>query len=165
VTVIGQLLLSIGMGAAVSPATNVIMSSVPQDKAGVGSAVNDTTRELGGALGIAILGAVMFATYRQDVQHLVARFPQLSSDVLQQISSSIQGAHAAAAVLPGDMARVVLDTANGAFVSGITQAMLIGAVISGLGALLVFFALPTTLAKQTVPNVDRDTQAIGVAGD
>src|SRR5258708_39837883 len=90
-TVIGQLLLSIGMGAAVSPATNVIMSSVPQEKAGVGSAVNDTTRELGGALGVAILGAVMFANYRAGVQHLTTIFPQLGSDVIAQISSSIQG--------------------------------------------------------------------------
>src|SRR5206468_966761 len=114
VTVIGQLLLSIGMGAAVSPATNVIMSSVPQDKAGVGSAVNDTTRELGGALGIAILGAVMFANYRQGVQHLATLFPQLSSEMIQQISSSIQGAHAIAATMPGEVAQVIVNTADGA---------------------------------------------------
>src|SRR5258708_658036 len=100
VTVIGQLLLSIGMGAAVSPATNVIMSSVPPERAGVGSAVNDTSRELGGALGVAILGAVMFASYRTGVQHLATALPQLSSDVIQQVSSSIQAAHAIAATLP-----------------------------------------------------------------
>jgi len=96
-TVVGQILLTIGMGVAVSPATNVIMSSVPPERAGVGSAVNDTTRELGGALGVAILGAVMFASYRAGVQHLAAILPQLSSDVIQQISSSIQAAHAVAA--------------------------------------------------------------------
>ncbi len=146
-TAIGPMLLSIGMGAAVSPATNVIMSSVPPDKAGVGSAVNDTTRELGGALGVAILGAVMFASYRAGVGHLGTQCPQLSADVIREISSSIQGAHLMAATLPADVAKVVVDTSNTAFVTGINQAMIIGAVISGLGALLVFFALPAKLTK------------------
>ena len=154
-TAIGQILLSLGMGIAVSPATNVIMSSVPPEKAGVGSAVNDTTRELGGALGVAILGAVMFATYRQGIQHIATTFPQLGSDVLYQVSSSIQAAHAIAATMPSDVAKVIVDTADSAFVSGITQAMFIGAAISGLGTLIVFFALPTTMpATDKVPQDD-----------
>ncbi len=147
VTVVGQLMLTIGMGAAVSPSTNVIMSSVPPDRAGVGSAVNDTTRELGGALGIAVLGAVMFASYRQGVQPIAAQFPQLSRDVIAAVSSSIQGAHSIAATLPPEIAKSVIDTANGAFITGINQAMLIGAVISGLGALLVFLALPASIKE------------------
>ncbi|MEP7287786.1 MAG: MFS transporter [Chloroflexota bacterium] len=165
VTLFGQMLLTIGMASAVSPATNVIMSSVPPEKAGVGSAVNDTTRELGGALGIAILGSVMFAIYRQGVDHIAALFPQLNTEALQAISSSIQGAHAVAATMPADMARVVVNTANAAFVSGITQAMFIGAVISGLGALIVFFALPSDVATQEAPDMDLDRQAVGFAGD
>ncbi len=164
-TVVGQILLTIGMGVAVSPATNVIMSSVPPERAGVGSAVNDTTRELGGALGVAILGAVMFANYRAGVQRIAAIFPQLSSAVIQQISSSIQAAHAVAANMPGGMAQVVVDTANAAFINGITQAMFIGAAISALGAIFVFFALPTTLEKTTMPEGELDAQAVSVAGD
>ena len=166
ITVVGQILLSLGMGMAVSPATNVIMSSVPSEKAGVGSAVNDTTRELGGALGVAILGAVMFTRYRQGVQHLAAVFPQLSVEVIQQLSSSIQAAHAVAATMPGDVAKVVTDTANTAFVTGITQAMFIGAAISGLGALIVFLALPnSTEIRETPPEFEMDGRAVGVAGD
>ena len=130
------------------------MSSVPPEKAGVGSAVNDTIRELGGALGVAILGAVMFATYRQGIQHIATTFPQLGSDVLYQVSSSIQAAHAIAATMPSDVAKVIVDTADSAFV-GITQAMFIGAAISGLGTLIVFFALPTTMpATDKVPQDD-----------
>lgn len=163
-TAVGQVLLSVGMGMAVSPATNVIMSSVPPEKAGVGSAVNDTTRELGGALGVAILGTVMFANYRQGVQQIANLFPQLSSDVTQQIASSIQAAHAVAATMPSQMAKVVVDTANGAFVNGITQAMFIGAAISALGALIVFFALPAT-AKQEPPVVDVEEKPVWIAGD
>ena len=50
IVVVGQMLLALGLGLAVSPATNSIMSSVPINKAGIGSAMNDTTRQLGGAL-------------------------------------------------------------------------------------------------------------------
>ena len=59
--------LGAGMGMTAAPATGEIMSSVPLSKAGVGSAVNDTTRELGGALGIALLGSVANSAYRSNV--------------------------------------------------------------------------------------------------
>lgn len=64
VIVLGLVLLGIGMGNATAPATGSIMSAVPLDKAGVGSAVNDTTRELGAALGVAVLGSVVSSLYR-----------------------------------------------------------------------------------------------------
>lgn len=60
-------LLGVGMGIATAPATGSIMSAVPEAKAGVGSAVNDTTRELGGALGIAVLGSIVNSAYRSNL--------------------------------------------------------------------------------------------------
>ena len=57
-------LTGIGMGVTTAPATGSIMSAVPLNKAGVGSAVNDTTREVGGALGIAVLGSIANSVYR-----------------------------------------------------------------------------------------------------
>lgn len=163
VTIIGQILLSLGMGAAVSPATNVIMSSVPEEKAGVGSAVNDTTRELGGALGVAVLGAVMFGNYRAGVDHLATVFPQLGADLIEQISSSIQAAHIIGATLPADVGSVVIETANSAFIGGINQAMFIGAAISLAGALVTFFALPANLVVHNEHEMHREPQP--VAGD
>ena len=59
--------LGAGMGVTAAPATGEIMSAVPLSKAGVGSAVNDTTRELGGALGIAILGSIANSAYRAAI--------------------------------------------------------------------------------------------------
>jgi EmrB/QacA subfamily drug resistance transporter len=59
--------LGAGMGSTAAPATGEIMSAVPMSKAGVGSAVNDTTRELGGALGIAILGSIANSAYRGGI--------------------------------------------------------------------------------------------------
>lgn len=60
-------LLGAGMSLTAAPATGSIMSAVPEAKAGVGSAVNDTTREVGGALGIAVLGSISSAVYRSSV--------------------------------------------------------------------------------------------------
>ena len=59
--------LGAGMGSTAAPATGEIMSAVPMSKAGVGSAVNDTTRELGGALGIAVLGSIANSAYRASI--------------------------------------------------------------------------------------------------
>jgi len=64
VIVVALVLLAAGMASTIAPATGAIMSSVPINKAGVGSAVNDTTREMGGALGIAILGSIVSSSYR-----------------------------------------------------------------------------------------------------
>src|SRR5512137_1071606 len=57
--VIGMCIISMGMGLTMSPATNSVMGSLPISKAGIGSAMNDTTRMLGGALGVAVLGTIM----------------------------------------------------------------------------------------------------------
>jgi hypothetical protein len=146
------------------------MSSVPQEKAGVGSAVNDTTREVGGALGIAILGAVMFASYRSGVEHLATVLPGLSAEVIEQAASSIQAAHAVAATLPADAAQMMIETANSAFVTGITQAMFIGAVIAGLGAALVWVALPADAGEEpseegAEAHVDVQAKVVPAVGD
>lgn len=67
VLVVALVLLGVGMSLTAAPATGSIMSAVPHAKAGVGSAVNDTTREVGGALGIAVLGSISSAVYRSSV--------------------------------------------------------------------------------------------------
>jgi MFS family permease len=63
----GLIVLGGSMGITAAPATGAIMSSVPLNRAGVGSAVNDTSRELGGALGIAVLGSIATSTYRSGI--------------------------------------------------------------------------------------------------
>ena len=68
VLVLALVLLGVGMSLTAAPATGSIMSAVPHAKAGVGSAVNDTTREVGGALGIAVLGSISSAVYRSSVR-------------------------------------------------------------------------------------------------
>ena len=61
------LVLGFGMGLAMAPATDAVMGSLPIEKASVGSAVNDTTRTMGGALGVAVLGSLLSSQYRGDM--------------------------------------------------------------------------------------------------
>jgi EmrB/QacA subfamily drug resistance transporter len=89
--------LGAGMGITAAPATGEIMSSVPLSKAGVGSAVNDTTRELGGALGIALLGSVANSAYRSNVDFDGLGLP---AEAAEAAGESIGAASALAADLP-----------------------------------------------------------------
>ena len=142
---IGLVVFASGMGLTMSPATNSIMQSIPVNKAGIGSAMNDTTRQLGGALGVAILGTVMNDIYLDGVAELEALLP---SAVYEGISSSIQGAKIVAANIgnipqaPAGAAERILDMANNAFVDGMTGAMVVAAAIMFAASLLAFIILP-----------------------
>ncbi|MBI5960393.1 MAG: MFS transporter [Chloroflexi bacterium] len=135
----GMLAMGVGMGLAMTPTTDSIMGSVPVHKAGVGSAMNDTTREVGGAMGIAVLGTLMNHRYLQEVTNLKAIVPP---EVYEVIQSSIQGAHGVAAAFGGETGQAIVNSANQAFVSGMTNAMLIGAGIMFASSLLTLAILP-----------------------
>jgi len=119
VIAVGLLPLGLGMGWAMTPATTAITDALPAAQQGVASAVNDLARELGGALGIAVLGSILNATYRTN---LVTDL--LPEPVAAQARSSIAVAHR----LGGQVAA----SAGTAFVDGMQRALLIAA-----GALLV----------------------------
>jgi EmrB/QacA subfamily drug resistance transporter len=144
VVVIGQLILATGMGLAVSPATNSIMASVPISKAGIGSAMNDTTRQLGGAVGVAVLGTIMNNYYMQGISTLKTALPQLPAEVHEAISSSIQAAHIVAnnPQVPAEARDLIISTSNQAFVTGMNSAMLIGALVMAGAAVLALVLLP-----------------------
>ena len=113
-----------GMGLAGAPATESIMNALPAARANIGSAVNDTTRELGGALGVAVVGSVTSALY---TDRLPADVPAAARDSL------------GAAVHVGDL---VGGTAREAFVQAMSTASLIVAVVAALGALMAWRHLP-----------------------
>jgi EmrB/QacA subfamily drug resistance transporter len=147
-----------GMGLTFSPATNSIMQSVPVSKAGIGSAMNDTTRQLGGALGVAILGSLMNRSYLQEISALKAlaeEYPLIPQEQFDQfyeiVSRSIQGAHIVVANMPAFVPQEVKDTiittANHAFVSGMTEAMTIGSIIMFGAALFAFVTLPAQVQR------------------
>jgi EmrB/QacA subfamily drug resistance transporter len=111
-------LLGAGMGLAGAPATEAIMASLPADRANIGSAVNDTTRELGGALGVAVIGSIAASLYAE----------QLPSGVPEAARDSL-----GAAVLA---APAVAESAQDAFIVAMSRASLVAAGAVLLGALL-----------------------------
>ncbi|MFN8105196.1 MAG: MFS transporter [Acidimicrobiia bacterium] len=134
------LLLGAGMGTAMSPATESIMSTLPKAKAGVGSAVNDTTRQIGGALGVAVLGSV-FASYY--VNHLGAAVTGLPPEAAQAARDSIAGALHAAQAIGGERGGALAAAAMQAFVDAKNVAVVVGAVVAGLGAVVAAVFLPS----------------------
>ena len=124
--------MSAGMALTMAPATESIMGSLPPAKAGVGSAVNDTTREVGGALGVAVLGSVMSSVYTSNMPGQV---PDAARD-------SIGAAMAIAGQVGEVPGRALALAASNAFVDGIGVALLIGAGVAGLGSLVAWLALP-----------------------
>lgn len=126
---VGLLLLGAGMGAAMTPATSAITAALPKAQQGVASAMNDLAREVGGALGIAVLGSVMAATYRA---HLVV------ADLPEQLASKARDSFAVAAHLGGPVAR----SADSAFVDGVHVALYVAAAVAVVTALAVAALLP-----------------------
>jgi EmrB/QacA subfamily drug resistance transporter len=165
---IGQLILATGLGTAFSPATATVMNSVPLAKAGVGSAMNDTTRQLGGALGVAVLGTVATNAYLSGIAPLRESLASLPPQVSQMISSSIQAAHIAARnpQMPDALRETILTTSNHAFVNGMNTAMLISSVtmlVAFVGVLVVLPAQsrPVDLVAEGVPDVSPSPAASG----
>ena len=135
------LILGIGIGFTVSPATNSVMSSLPPNRAGIGSAMNDTTRQLGGALGVAVLGSLMNGTYRAEVDQLSGTVG-VSTNLLEQIRSSIQSAHLIAAKLDAALASLVIRTSSQAFVDGMKETLFIACIVMVIAAAAAWRILP-----------------------
>ncbi len=136
--------VGIGFGLAWSPAADSVMGSLPVDKAGIGSAMDATTQQIGYLLGVAVLGAVMNRIYLDSTEGLKAAV-SLTDETYEAIQNSIQSAHIVAEHLPEDVARLVVDETNKAFASGMSDAMLAGAIVMVLTSLLTLIILPTRI--------------------
>jgi EmrB/QacA subfamily drug resistance transporter len=130
VLVLGMVLLGSGMGITMAPATGAIMSSVPLNKAGVGSAVNDTTREVGGALGIAILGSIATSAYRGGVD-----LSALPAEAQEAAGESVGAAIGIARQLGGDGGGVLVAQASQAFTDAFNTTMFVAAAIGVASAI------------------------------
>jgi EmrB/QacA subfamily drug resistance transporter len=130
--------LAAGMALTMTPLTTLIMSAVPLGKAGVGSAMNDTTRELGGALGVAILGSLVTSTYTSN---LGGALQGLSGAQRAAAESGLVGAFGVARQL-GEGGDAIVAAAKQAFVDGIGVAALTGAVVVAIAAVVARRTLP-----------------------
>ncbi|OBG31707.1 DHA2 family efflux MFS transporter permease subunit [Mycobacterium sp. E3198] len=140
-----MLLLGGGLGLTVSPATEAIMGSLSADKAGVGSAVNDTTRELGGTLGVAIAGSIFASVYSG---HLASTaLPGLPAEAMQR---SMALAHTVIQQLPAQQAGYVRSAVNHAFLDGLQVSSLVCAGIALGAAIVVGWLLPARQLEREI---------------
>ena len=137
--------LVVGIAMTMSPMTAAIMSAVPSRRAGAGSAMNDATRELGAALGVAVLGSIAASQYSAKVEPLVANLP---ASVRSTATSSIAGAIQTANGLQGAAGRALTLGAQHAFVDGVHFAVTVGAVLAAIASVVVFRYLPRVLAPE-----------------
>lgn len=154
-----------GMALSMSPMTAAIMSAVPPRRAGAGSAMNDATRELGAALGIAVLGSVAATKYSSQVDKATVG---LSPDVRHQFRVSLATALRAASRLPQGHGHALSLGAQRAFLDGIHLAAVTGAVLAVVAGASVLRFLPHELshhgAADGAVEALEDTAELGLAG-
>jgi len=144
------LVMSVGMGLTMAPATESIMGSLPLAKAGVGSAVNDTTRQVGGALGVAVMGSLLASAYGSKMTEFLAGLPvSVPSAAASAIEDSVGAAVNIATGLPGPAASALTAAARSAYVESMGTALWVASAVALLGAIVALVALP---ARAVIPE-------------
>jgi MFS family permease len=145
-------ILALGMALVMAPATDSVMGSLPRAKAGVGSAVNDTTRQVGGALGVAIIGSVVSSVYGSKIADFFAGTPAPKAAV-DAAKNSLGGAFGVASdPRAKQFAAALRDAANSAFVDAFHWGAIVGACVLALGALIVVLFLPARADEGLAPH-------------
>nr|WP_231573855.1 MFS transporter [Streptomyces sp. e14] len=183
------IILGLAIGLALSPCTDAIMGSFPESELGVGGAVNDTSLELGGSLGIAILGSLLATSYSDHLSDATAgsRLPasalataqdsvgagyavaQGIGDKARQLAA--QAAHASDPQQAGQLkaqagqlaegARQMKDAVGSAFADAVAHTSLVGAVVLGVGTLAVALLLPRGTAPEAEPAEEEEKELVG----
>ena len=148
----GQMVaLGLGMGLTSAPATESIMGAVQTEKAGIGSAINDATREVGGTLGVAVIGSVFASLYADGLAAVAGRLP---GDLGRRAEESVGAAVQIADQLPAPLAASLRAATDAAFLDGLQAGCLVAAGVALVGALVTAWALPSrpTATSQAGPT-------------
>lgn len=170
--VLRLMLIALGMAFVMAPATESVMGSLPLAKAGVGSAVNDTTRQVGGALGVAVIGSVLSSTYGARIAEFFAGTPA-PPPAVDAAKGSLGGAIGVAQNLraaggpSAAFADRLLATANQAFVDALHTGALVAAVATFAGVIVALAFLPARarardVARQHDEYADEHRRDLGV---
>ncbi|MEU5347593.1 MFS transporter [Streptomyces sp. NPDC020766] len=152
-----MMMLGLAIGLSVSPATDTIMSSFPESELGVGGGANDTALELGGSLGIAVLGSLLATAYKDRLADLVGG--QLPASAMETAKDSVGGGLAVAeqiAKTPSagpQQAQALIDAVHEAFAHGVAHTSLIGGIIMAAGTMIVLAVLP---GRKAVKHDDQE---------
>lgn len=154
IIVVQMLMMGSGIGSISTPATESILSVLPPAKAGVGSAVNDATRETGGTLGVAVIGSVYTSLY---VSQLTTGARELPRTALGIAKSSVGAGYAVARGAPPPIRHHLLADVQGAFLTGLHAGCYVAAGVSALGlviALALPGAPPSTVLVPAAPAIE-----------
>ncbi|MFD7607955.1 MFS transporter [Streptomyces mirabilis] len=153
-------LMGTGMAHVMPPATVMIMSSLPREKAGSGSAVNNTFRQVGGALGVAVLGALLSATYRSGIDDHLGVLP--ASD-RQAAGESVEATLSVAEKL-GPTGKALVQPAHDAFIHAMHITAMGSAAVALVGAVVVLLFLPRKAAAVVAGGVEPERQTVETQG-
>jgi Na+/melibiose symporter-like transporter len=136
-------LLGLGVAHIMPSATESIMGSLPREKAGVGSAMNDTTRQVGGAVGVALLGSILSSRYGSHVSNALAG--SVPADVVSEAKESLGGALGVARDNPAAQqhSAQIIEASREGFVNGFHITLVVAAGILAVAALGVLRWLPS----------------------
>jgi len=147
--------MAAGLAFTTGPATDAIMGALPAGKAGAGSAVNDTTREVGGTLGVAIVGSVLNSAYGAHVLHGLTALGTSAATGRLAGQSVVAGVNVAAR-FPAPLRAAAGDAVNSAFMVGLHRGALVAACTAAAGALVALAFLP---ARAAATRTDAATPA------
>ena len=162
--ILTTLVLAVGISNVMAPATESIMGSLPRAQAGVCSAVNDTTRQMGGAIGVALIGSLIASVYRGDVRTGLSE-AGAPEGVVASASSTVQAGAAVSRQVAAGSRDQFLTVVHDAFLSGYHLGLLVAAGITLMAAAGVFLWLPAraTVARHAVVPLDAPADADEVA--
>jgi EmrB/QacA subfamily drug resistance transporter len=162
-----MVLYGVGMGLTSAPATEAIMGAVSKDKAGVGSAVNDATRLLGGTLGVAVIGSVYASLYSSRLASaLPTRLPQsLAHAAHQSVGAALQVAGRLSQAGQAGVAGEVHRAASGAFIHGLSTGCLVAGGVAIAGAIMAAALLPAQPGSSAFDEPPAQTRAAAAAAD
>ncbi|WP_405922947.1 MFS transporter [Streptomyces sp. NBC_00035] len=165
------LMLGFALGLSLSPATDTIMGSFPESELGVGGGANDTALELGGSLGIAILGSLLATSYKDKLTGLIGG--HLPGTAMDTATDSVGGGLAVAGQVAKNpdggpqQAQVLVDAVHESFAHAIAHTSLIGGIIMAAGTVVVLLVLPGRRAsgkhgeeEPEAPEAGRDEEYV-----
>jgi EmrB/QacA subfamily drug resistance transporter len=144
-------LIGLGVGLGLAPSVESIMGSLPISDAGVGSATSDTSMQLGGALGVAVLGSALNMRY-QDFMTPVLAHQQIPPNIERLIVGSLGGALAVATHIPGKTGMALAEAARRGFVSGMDLGLVVATVVVAVAGVVVLAALPSRASQEPLSD-------------
>jgi DHA2 family multidrug resistance protein-like MFS transporter len=156
--VAGSVIISLGMAPVFGLTTELIVGSAPPEQAGAASGISETAAELGGALGIAIMGSIGVAIYRSELADRLP--PGVPAEAVAAARDTLGSAAEAAAQLPAELGAAVLAAAREAFVAGM---QLSSALAAGIGVVLAVLALVVLRNQQAASSEDSEGQEVATA--